>query len=471
MRKPFFEVFQTLDLSDTVQSLFEFVQVERVTMNRERNFMRIYLESEKLIHKKYVYEIEQAIKDQLFSDVSMTIKIIEKFRLSKQYTARKLIPVYEDSILLELKNYNALLYSLLKESEKIFSDEHTLCLRMPDTVIADGKEKELLEILEKIFCERCGLDFHVSTERMEPKKNKKREMQEKELEQEVAAILQNYESVKEEENRQKSDTQQETKKAGQLEKTAASNSGNEKSKDVPKKKSSFYQSGDRFSVKRSDNPDVVYGRDFDGEPITIDSINGEIGSVILRGQVLSVEQRELRIEKTLFMFNITDFTDSIGIKMFVKNEQAQELAGTIKAGAFLKISGVTTIDRFDSQLTIGNIMGVKKIPDFREKRLDTYPEKRVELHCHTKMSDMDGVAEAKDIVKQAYRWGHPAIAITDHGAVQAFPDANHVIEDIDGAYRKKYQQEHPEATKADLKKVADPFKVIYGVEALSLIHI
>ncbi len=445
MQKPFFEVFPTLDLGDEIQSLMEFVRVERVTMNRDRDFMRIYLESDKLIYKKHIFEIEQAIKDQLFSDVQMTIKVIEKFILSRQYTPRKLMPVYEESILLELKNYNALMYSLFRESEKTFSGEDTLCLKVPDTVIADGKERELLEILEKIFCERCGLNFHVSAERVAPKQNRKRERQELELEQEVAAIMQNYEAVKEEESRQKSEESEGAKKSsdgqkreGDSQKKAAATKDSQK--DQPKK--TFFQGGDRGgSLRRSDNPDVIYGRDFEGEPITIESITGEIGGVILRGQVLSVEQRELRIEKTLFMFNITDFTDSIGVKMFVKNEQAAELAQDIKAGAFLKLSGVTTIDHFDSQLTIGNVTGVKKIPDFREKRVDTYPEKRVELHCHTKMSDMDGVSDAHAIIDRAISWGHPAIAITDHGAVQAFPEANHA-----------------------LPKGSD-FKILYGMEA------
>ena len=131
----------------------------------------------------------------------------------------------------------------------------------------------------------------------------------------------------------------------------------------------------------------------------------------------------------------------------------------------MKLKGVTTIDRFDSQLTIGSVVGIKKISDFRAGRMDTWPEKRVELHCHTKMSDMDGVSEVKDIVKQAYKWGHSAIAITDHGALQSFPDANHFIEDIDRAYRDKYKVEHPDVTKEELKLIHDPFKVIYGVEA------
>ena len=96
----------------------------------------------------------------------------------------------------------------------------------------------------------------------------------------------------------------------------------------------------------------------------------------------------------------------------------------------MKLKGMTMVDRFDGELTIGSLVGLKKISDFTHSRQDHSLRKRVELHCHTKMSDMDGVSEVKDIVKRAYQWGHPAIAITDHGVVQAFPDANHLIDDL-----------------------------------------
>ena len=188
---------------------------------------------------------------------------------------------------------------------------------------------------------------------------------------------------------------------------------------------------------------MIYGRDFDDETIELQNVLGEMGEITIRGKVISMETREIRNEKTIIMFAVTDFTDSIMVKMFVRNDQLADILGDIKTGAFLKLKGVTTVDRFDSELNIQSVVGIKKISDFTESRVDTAPEKRVELHCHTKMSDMDAVTDVTTLLKQAHDWGHPAMAVTDHGVVQAFTDANHYIESLDKD---------------------DPFKVIYGVE-------
>lgn len=173
----------------------------------------------------------------------------------------------------------------------------------------------------------------------------------------------------------------------------------------------------------------------------MDQILGEMGEVIVRGQISSLETREIRGEKTIIIMNVTDFTDTMSIKIFTKNEFLSDILGGLKKGGFIKLKGVTTIDKFDSELTIGSVVGIKKIPDFRVRRMDTSAQKRVELHCHTKMSDMDGVSDVKDLIGTAISWGHKALAVTDHGIVQAFPDANHAV-----------------------PKGSD-FKVIYGVEA------
>ena len=148
----------------------------------------------------------------------------------------------------------------------------------------------------------------------------------------------------------------------------------------------------RRSIKRSDNPDVIYGRDFEEEAIPIEDIVGEMGEVTIRGKIISFDTREIRNERTIFMFDVTDFTDTMTIKLFVHNDQADEMKKEVKIGAFVKLKGLTSIDKFDSELTIASLIGIKKIPDFTVSRSDHSVRKRVELHCHTKMSDMDGVS-------------------------------------------------------------------------------
>ena len=186
---------------------------------------------------------------------------------------------------------------------------------------------------------------------------------------------------------------------------------------------------------------------------------------MIRGEILNFDSRELRNGRGLLVFAVTDDTDTIMVKIFVKAEQIPELSKILKKGTFIKVKGKVMTDSFDHELTVTSVWGIKKSKNFREARHDNASRKRVELHCHTKMSDMDGVTDAAALVKRAYEWGHPAIAITDHGVVQAFPEANHAMEDIDSRYRAQYQKDHPEVTKEELKKISAPFKVIYGMEA------
>lgn len=108
-----------------------------------------------------------------------------------------------------------------------------------------------------------------------------------------------------------------------------------------------------YPLKRSDDPNVIYGRDFDDMPIELKTVTGEMGEITFRGQVISFDTREIRNEKTIVMFAVTDFTDTIMVKMFTRNDQLPDLLAEIKKGVFLKIKGVTTIDKFDGELTIG----------------------------------------------------------------------------------------------------------------------
>ena len=462
MAKLFFEVFPTLKITGEMSTLLKETEITKVASNSAQNALRIYLESTRLIPKPEIYHIEQEIRQQLFPHKEVAVKIIEKFNLSSQYTPEKLMAVYRESILEEIRNYSVLLYNLMRCSKMEFDREDHMILTLEDTIVATERSNELIDILEKIICERCGLKLMIEPQYEKPAENDYLKSADSQIETEVAHIVartaaartQNTDGM--EQPAIKEAEVQRNGEAAKTEKVPAvpeknQTTGAEGTGAVPSAGKNNFSGGKDFKgkssfqrrefVKKSDNPDVIYGRDFEEDAIPIETIVGEMGEVVIRGQIMTLDTREIRGEKTIIIMSVTDFTDSIVLKIFTKNENLPELMGDLKKGAFLKIKGVTTIDKFDSELTIGSIVGIKKIPDFTTIRMDNSPLKRVELHCHTKMSDMDGVTDVGDLVKRAYKWGHKALAITDHGNVQAFPIANHALPD-------------------------DPdFKIIYGVEA------
>lgn len=441
MEKNFFEAFPNLKLTGARKDLFEQVVVERITATRRKDILRIYIRSERLIEKEDVYGVEQEIKKQFFPKDNIIIKIYEKFILSGQYNPEKLMDTYKDSVLMELKDTEHMLYTMFRQADMEYPDEQTVKLILEDSVIAKSKEDELIRILDKVLNERCGFSVKFHVDYREAAESKYREEDELKIQQIVANIADRVSVASNDSNQGEVQLVQKTTAAEKKPAPAENPKASEKPASFNKPEKRFEKGGfQRRFQKKSDNPDVIYGRDFDEETMNIDEIWGEMGEVVIRGKVRTLEQREIRNEKTIVSFEITDFTDTIKVKMFVHNEQLPELLGELKAGAFVKVKGVTVNDTFDRELTIATVIGLKKIPDFTTIRMDNSVKKRVELHCHTKMSDMDGVTDVKDIIKRAKKWGHKAIAITDHGCVQSFPDANHAL-DKD-----------------------DTFKIIYGVE-------
>ena len=183
--------------------------------------------------------------------------------------------------------------------------------------------------------------------------------------------------------------------------------------------------------KKSDNPDVVYGYDFTGEPLKIKTLEEGMGGVVITGFIFGTELVKTRNGKYIIKFNISDKTDSISCRLFCEENEAEELSGVLKPGKWFAINGeVTPPDgRFNTELSIGRIKGIKKWKDTAEARMDRMPEgeKRIELHLHTKMSDMDGVGDVGEYIRRAAEWGWEALAITDHNSVQVFPTAFHSI--------------------------------------------
>ena len=402
--------------------------------------------------------MEQRIKEQLFGRAAVKIEIVEEFQLSELYTPQAILTEYRESLIEELRQTSVLAANMFARADLRFEEGNLIHLELLDTIVSEGRKEEIVTLVERVLRERFRIDAKLLVAYKETDQEGTREYDEQRIQQEINAIFERRARQRGEEPERAAENQEigsDTKKrqaepgekaAGGKEKAAVGKEPSGRRKEFQKKE--FKKKDYVRPLKLGDDPNLIYGRNFEDEPIRLDQVVEEMGEITFHGKIISLDTREIKNERTIIIFAVSDFTDTISVKMFIKNEQLAEILGSLKKGGFVKIKGVTTIDKFDGELTIGSVTGIKKIGDFTVKREDLNPLKRVELHCHTKMSDMDGVTTAKDLVKRAYEWGHKAIAITDHGVVQAFPEANHCFDAWGGCVPKD-----------------SDFKVLYGMEA------
>ena len=410
--KKFLNILPDLKLSHEMTELFETVECEKVAASRDHSRIKIYIHSDRLIAHKAIRETERAIRNQMFKD-QVDVCLVEKYHLSRQYTPARLLEAYTGSLIDELEEEGELSANLFRKAEKTFLEPFVLELKVEENCIAQVKMEKLKHKLEHIFSERFDMPLGIVLGWLPKKKSKYAVYADSAMKEEIAQIVQTYEQAKEDQKEvEKQEVQQ---------------------KEKPAFKKNYVKQ------RLPEDKDIFYGRNFEGEETEIHEIIDEMGEVVVRGKIIQLETREIRNEKTIVMFAVTDFTDTIKAKVFTKNERLPELLDKLKEGAFIKMKAVAMMDQFEHDIALGSVSGIKTIPDFTEKRMDHSPVKRVELHCHTTMSDMDGVTDVKKLLKTAMGWGHQAMAITDHGVVQAFPDANHCVEGKD-------------------------FKVIYGME-------
>lgn len=196
---------------------------------------------------------------------------------------------------------------------------------------------------------------------------------------------------------------------------------------------------------------VIIGKNITNELTDkIVKLNDGYDRACISGEICFQDVRKLKSGKLLFMIDVTDLTSTISCKMFLNEDDVEKIGSRLKVGEYVKLMGKPQIDTFSNELTImiNSIVEGEK----PEKRKDTSEQKRVELHIHTQMSAMDGISSATSIVKQAIKWGHKAVAITDHGVAQSFPEAHQAIV-------KAFGNEIKEGGLAAAKT-----KVIYGLE-------
>ncbi|MCR5793388.1 MAG: PolC-type DNA polymerase III [Lachnospiraceae bacterium] len=426
----FFEAFENFNVNKELTQLFAEVTVDRITATKGSRSMNVYISSKRLISFSQIKTMEYQMLKNLFSGALSVLKIIPKFHLNDSYTPEKLLPIYRESICEELSMENHLDSIIFKRADISF-DGDTMIMDCADEKVIFERRNILKEKLENIFNERCGFKIEVMFKFHKPKVVVEEE-EEEFMKMPVAAVA-HVEATE-----AATDSPAGAEEASN---TTANASSKATVTRYGKKNNNATTYANRKKYRKlPDDPDIIYKFPFEGDVIPIETIQEEIGEVVIHGKIISTESRELKSGKVMYSFNVTDFTDTILVKLFEDPDRLEELEGNLKKGVFVKLKGNASLDRFSSDITISRVVGIKKIPDFTVERMDESKRKRVELHAHTLMSEMDAVVDVQTLIKRAKKWGHKAVAITDHGVVQAFPEANHAI-DKD-----------------------DDFKIIYGME-------
>lgn len=371
----FISVFENLGLKQGLKETFEKTTVKNVKILKHKEAMEIVLASQTNIPRHTIKELEQEVCQSIPGIEKATVTLVLPQHgadsLSHDQIHKK-ITVAWDEILKKTSRNSPLASCILEECDWEI-EGHTLIIHITKSYSYYIKKRNFKPLIEKIIQDITYLKLKVKwSEIGKLKGNEPEELLEK-------AIQDRLESAS---NRVPVDT----------------------------------------DTGKPVVPQVI-GRAIKEPSVTIDSINDEVIDAIIEGQVIGVDAREIRNNRYIVSFDITDLTNSLTVKFFIKKDKFEnEVQDRIKEGNCFRVKGKVQFDTYMRERVI-MAKDIIQISDFRERREDHAVNKRVELHLHTQMSSMDATASAKDLVGQAAKWGHPAIAITDHGVVQAFPDA------------------------------------------------
>lgn len=402
MEQLLLETFDNLHLTDRQNRLFKDVIVSRIVVLKKIKKIDIYISSSHIIAYREIGLLEHSLS-RILKSAGYDVEVHDSFKLSAKYSPVDFWNDYKDSILLVLKEENILEFNMIY-SGIVNINSNIINISCEDDAMYRAREEKLSCCLKSIFKEKAGFDISVNINYTEPVLVNK------------VPVMSTYEMPK----------------------------FVNMSKDTPKKSSpnpKVKQKRQNFNRAAADG-ECFYGRNCEGEIVKIADIQDGIGEIVIEGKIVSVDEREIKNERIIYTFNITDFTDTISAKIFIQKDDAEKIRENIKKEKFIMLKGVPLYDTYSREISMASIRGIKSGTDKRTIRMDNYPGmKRVELHAHTQMSEMDSVMAVSDYVNTAKRWGHTAIAITDHGVVQSFPDAAHEL------------------------KPDDNLKIIYGVEA------
>ncbi len=381
------------------------------------------IEAEKQIKIKDLEKFEIYLENRFqLKNVLIRIKYLEKFETNIEEE-------WED-IISYISRKHPLTKALLRGSKiEVEGSNVNVNLAFKGKALLDGKNFNIVlsELIKNIYGENYKIKF---VENISEEKLKEYQAHLESLEEQVVNIAK-AEMVEAAEN-----------KKSEKKVSSATNENNNPT-NVEQGVTKSVESNNEKAEENTTNP-VIYGRVGKmGDPLVkVADLTIDSGKVMIDGEILATETRELKSGKILAMFNLFDGSSTITCKVFLEAEKSKAILKRMNSAKGVKVIGTAQFDPFAKELgVIANAIvesnGIK-----REVRQDNAQEKRVELHMHTQMSQMDAMTSAEDLLKRAVKWGMKSIAITDHGVVQAFPEAHKYLE-----------KAHPD------------LKVIYGVEA------
>ncbi len=404
MAKKLTDVFRGIALTGQLSGIFDRCGVEHIYMNKEQTRLYVQVVLDEIVHPQMIEGLEEKITE-FVSEEALQVQVEERYEMRYDLDFAALFEFYKPCLLHLIKKESPFGAAKIGKIEPVVL-EQSLVYEFEAFDYAYISEYKIDKYIAHTFKRKFDMQVDVKFKEKEHHKTVYEAFKEKRAKEE-ARILDEM----------------------NLSATAIANKPKEVVAEKPKEKKKLPEN-------------LAIGRRGIGGFVTkIKDLNGDFDSIIIEGYVLARDMRITRSEKVLLIFDVTDYTDSITCKAFLKHEAYEEQTkDKLSKNMFVRIEGRVQFDTFSNELGI-MINAMEIIDDFREVKQDKAEMKRVELHCHTQMSDMDGMTNAKELVKRAKGWGHPAIAVTDHGVVQAFPEAFHAIS-------------HD-----------DPFKIIYGVEA------
>ena len=353
------------------------VQVSKVVYFKEDRIFYMYLSSKEMISHEILDELREELLGKLnyFKNIRIKIKYIGFGRKSE----KDIIKAYWHNILYILKKICPAIEGWKKQVEYMYLD-NCLKIKIPKDIFYEKlKKNNIEEVIKNILIEELSIEADVKVEKAVSEKIDRKKIMEK-TDKEIEELIKELEF----------DTVEEVEEEGY--------------------------------VIKDDEHDahLIYGEDVNSLVCSIKDLNQNSKTVAVVGDVFNIEIKELRNGKILLIMSITDNTSSINCKLFLNDLNKDKVLDKVKEGSYVKIKGDVLYDTYQRELTM-TISGIRE--EEKPLRKDKGNKKRVELHAHTQMSSMDAICSTKKLVKQAATWGHEAIAITDHGVVQAFPEA------------------------------------------------